>query len=391
ASLFIKWRELATRDWIWPFAAHIGLYLLVVAPFLIFSKRFGVGFLPNTVYAKACQWNMGLIAAVASKSTAEFIRSFTVRPFDYYLSFLHESLRNNPLLFVFAGFGMLRMVFSLPYDEGSRYRSFLIPIAIILFPLAIGIFVPFGTADYQEGRYIAPVAPLMLIIGTVGMYGAATYAARIFSEAKFMGRPARIVLERALIWLFMVIALSAQLRSGWYRGRVYGREVANIEEMQVSIGKWLDQNVPRDVVVAANDIGAIAYFSNREVLDTCGLISPEALHYLKPGEGRDAAVFQFLECTRPDYAVLFPNWYPELVERQLLFDPVHRVVLDDNVICGGSEMVVYRLAWESIDPGEEQLKHEMAGSGAAHVPDDAGWVRTPNGVLVQQSPDRKTP
>ncbi len=359
-SLFIKWRELATRDWIGPFAAHVGLFLLVVAPFLVFSKRFGIGFLPNTVYAKACQWNAGLIAAAASRNAAEFVRSFTVRPFDYYMSFLHESLNNNPLLFLFAGFGMLRMVFSLPYDEGSRYRSFLIPISVVLFPLAIGVFVPFGSADYQEGRYIAPIAPLMLILGTVGMYGAATYAARIFSEAKFMGRPARIVLERALIWLFMIIALSAQFRSGWYRGRIYGREVANIEQMQVSIGKWLDLHTPRDAVVAANDIGAIAYFSGREVMDTCGLISPDALHYLKPGERPDQAVYAFLESVRPDYAVLFPSWYPDLVERSSLFDPIHRVVLNDNIICGGPEMVVYRLMWAEGDDGEEKIKREEA-------------------------------
>jgi len=359
-SLFIKWRELAARDWIGPVAAHVGLFLLVVAPFLLFSKRFGVGFLPNTVYAKACQWNAGVIAATASGNGAEFLRSFTVRPFDYFLSFLHESLNNNPLLFVFAGFGFLRMVFSLPYDESSRYRSFLIPIAIVMFPIAIGIFVPFGTADYQEGRYIAPVAPLMLIMGTVGMYGAATYAARIFSEAKFMGRPARIVLERALIWFFMVVALFAQFRSGWYRGRLYGREVANIEQMQVSIGRWLDLNTPRDAVVAANDIGAIAYFSGREVLDTCGLISPEALRYLRPGERRDAAVYQFLEETRPDYAVLFPSWYPELINRRTLLDPVHRVVLTDNVICGGPVMVVYELDWSILEPDDVMIKQEEA-------------------------------
>ena len=360
ASLFIKWRELATRDWIGPVAAHIGLFLLVVMPFLVFSKRFGLGFLPNTVYAKACQWNAGLIAATASGSMTEFVRSFTVRPFDYYMSFLHESLNNNPLLFVFAGFGMLRMVFSLPYDEGSRYRSFLIPIAVVLFPVAIGVFVPFGSAEYQEGRYIAPVAPLMLIMGTVGMYGAATYAARIFSEAKFMGRPARIVLERALIWFFMIIALFAQFRSGWYRGRIYGREVANIEEMQVSIGKWVERHTPRDAVIAANDIGAIAYFSDREVLDTCGLISPEALHYLRPGERRDQAVLNFLEDVRPDYAVLFPNWYPELVNHRAIFVPAHRVVLTDNVICGGSVMVVYRLDWDALNSGEEKIKREEA-------------------------------
>ncbi len=359
-SQLIKWRELATRDWIVPFAAHIGVFMLVVAPFMLFSKRFGIGFLPNTAYAKACQWNAGLIAAISGRNLTELVRSFTVRPFDYFMSFLHESLDNNPVLFVFAGFGMLRMLFSLPYDEASRYRSFLIPLSLVLFPIAIGIVVPFGTASYQEGRYIAPVAPLVLIAGTVGMYGAAAYAARIFSEAKFMGRPARIVLERALLWVFIATALLVQVRSGWFRGRLYGREVANIQQMQVDVGKWLEFHTPRDAVVAANDIGAVAYFSRREVLDTCGLISPEVLEHLRPGQRRDEAVYKFLESTRPDYAVLFPEWYPSLIDRDWIFERIYSAAIEDNVICGGSELVVYRMNWDNIDDAEEKIKRAEA-------------------------------
>ena len=367
SSKFIRWRELAARNWLLPTAIHIVLFLLIVSPFLVFSKTFGIGVLPNTAYAKALQWNAGMIAAFANHSSAEFLRSLTVRPFDYFLSFLHESLDNNPLLFMFAGLGALRMIFQLPFAEGSKYRSFIIPLSVLLFPLAIGVFVPFGTAGYQGGRYIAPVAPLMLIMGTIGMYGAASYASRVLGETKFMGRPARIALERALIWGFMVIALSAQVRNGWYRGRVHGREVANIEEMQVTLGRWIDLSLPADATLATNDIGAITYFSQREVLDTCGLVLPEVLAYMKPGVSRESAVLSFLEDKRPDYAALFPNWYPEMVRREVVFEPIYRVVLEDNIVCGGPEMVVYRLHWDAPDLSEDEIKAKHEDERAARV------------------------
>ncbi len=349
---FIRWRDLAAREWLVPAAVHVVLFVAVLAPFMLFSKRFGIGFLPNTAYAKALLWRSGLIAAAALGDAKELVRSFTVRPFDYYVSFLREGLNNNPLLFMFAGVGFLRMVFHEPYAEGTRHRTFVIPLAVILFPLAMGIFVPFGDASYQEGRYAAPVAPLLLILGTVGIYGAARYAVRIFADAKSLGEPARVVMVRSLLWLFMFLALSAQARNIWYGGRLYGREVANIEEMQVTLGKWIGANLPEDVVVATNDVGAIAYFSGREILDTVGLISPAVLSYMREEPLRDRAVMNFLRDERPDYAVLFPTWYPEMVKQRAIFEPLHRAVLEDNVISGGDELVVYRLRWDRLEDPE---------------------------------------
>lgn len=359
----IRWRELAARDWLVPVAVHVALFFVVIAPFVLFSKAFGLGFLPNTAYAKALLWNKGLIAALSTGSLPELARSFTVHPFDYYLSFLQESLSNNPILFVLFVFGFLRLVLSIPYAEESRCRTFIIPLSVILFPLAIGVIVPFGTASYQEGRYAAPVAPLMLVVGTLGLYEAGRYGARILSRAKFMGRPATVVMERSLIWLFMVLALSAQVRTAWYRGKNYGTEVANIEDMQVAIGKWIDRELPEDSTLAVNDVGAIAYFSQRRVLDTVGLISPEVLSYIEARASRDAAVLDFLRDERPEYAVLFPDWYPDMVANDRVFEPIHSVVLRENLICGGDEMVVYALHWDEVESRDGRADAPDAGGG----------------------------
>ena len=348
ASTLIRWREVATRDWLLPVAVHILVFLAVVAPFVVFSRRFGIGFLPNTAYAKALLWGRGLIAAVARGDTTELIRSFSVRPHDYLLSFLRESLNNNPVLFMLSSIGFLRLVLSEPFAPHGRCRSFIIPLTVLLFPVAVGILVPFGNAGYQEGRYAAPLAPLMLIVGTFGVYGAGRYGARLLSRAKFMGRPANIVIERSLVWLFMLLALTAQVRGAWYRGSVYGREVDNIQDMQVALGRWIDQHLPQDSLVAVNDVGAIAYFSDVELLDTVGLISPDVLSWHRRYRDPNRAVFGYLKERRPDYAVIFPSWYPEMVKRKAIFEPIHRVVLEDNVISGGDEMVVYRLHWESL-------------------------------------------
>ena len=377
ASTFIQWREVARRDWLLPVAVHILIFLAVVMPFAVFSKTFGIGFLPNTAYAKALLWGRGLIAAVARGDTTELVRSFSVRPYDYLLSFLSESLRNNPVLFMLSSIGFLRLVFSEPFASHGRCRSFIIPLSVLLFPVAVGVLVPFGTAGYQEGRYAAPLAPLMLIVGTFGVYGAARYGAKLLARAKFMGRPANIVIERSLVWLFMLLALTAQLRDGWYRGTVYGREVDNIDDMQVTLGRWIDQNLPRDALVAVNDVGAIAYFTDVELLDTVGLISPDVLRWHRMHRDPNRAVFRFLEERRPDFAVLFPNWYPEMIKRKAIFAPIHTVRLSENVVCGGDEMVVYRLRWDALDASgrESASSSSTGGSESARGETPEGDVR----------------
>jgi hypothetical protein len=192
----------------------------------------------------------------------------------------------------------------------------------------------------------------MMIIGTVGLYGAAGYAARVFSDAKFMGRPARQVIERTLVWVLMLLALFAQFRSTWYRGKLYGREVANIQRMHVAVGTWVDQNLPRDAVVIADNVGGIAYHSQREMFDTAGRISPEVLRYLASGEERSQALREFMRQRKPGYAALFHDTHADLVRDRAVFEPLSGVMLKDNVIADASELVVYRIHWEELDARE---------------------------------------
>jgi arabinofuranosyltransferase len=120
----------------------------------------------------------------------------------------------------------------------------------------------------------------------------------------------------------------------------YGWGVQNMNAMQVHLGRWLDRHLPRDARVAVNDIGAIAYFSRREIVDLMGLITPAIIPYRREGEG---GVIRFLSETCPDHVVIFPGWFPKLAARLDLLEPIYRVRLEHNLVSGGDEMVVYRV------------------------------------------------
>jgi hypothetical protein len=143
-------------------------------------------------------------------------------------------------------------------------------------------------------------------------------------------------LARAAVvgWLAIAIVLwpGAADRYAW--------AVQNINGMQVSLGHWVDRNLPRGARIAVNDIGAIAYLSRREVVDLMGLVTPEIIPYRRRGE---AGVIDYVRETCPDYVIVFPAWFPELTRRAWMLEPIHRVRLERNLVSGSDEMVVYRL------------------------------------------------
>ncbi|NKB25736.1 MAG: hypothetical protein GKR87_15470 [Kiritimatiellae bacterium] len=53
------------------------------------------------------------------------------------------------------------------------------------------------------------------------------------------------------------------------------RDVANTEALYVKMGKWINKNIEKDIIIAANDIGGMAYFGGHKIVDVMGLASPE--------------------------------------------------------------------------------------------------------------------
>ena len=137
-----------------------------------------------------------------------------------------------------------------------------------------------------------------------------------------------------------VVYLAAALVTLAIAADRYAWGVQNINAMQVHLGRWVDAHLPRTATLALNDVGAIAYFSRRPVLDLMGLVTPEIRPYRRQGE---AGVLRFIAERCPDVVIVFPTWFPELTARRDLLTPIYRVRLPRNEVSGGPEMVVYRL------------------------------------------------
>jgi hypothetical protein len=200
-------------------------------------------------------------------------------------------------------------------------------LALVGYPLLRALAEPTGTVWFQSQRYFAHLTPLLIIIA----FGAWPWTRSLAAHARWdwTKLPFAVQARRATAWA----AASAIIMAAW---AVLG--VGNINDMQIRAAAWLRERTDETDLIATNDIGAIGFFTRRPVLDTIGLVEPAIVkHYLSGG-----TLLEYLERRRPAYVAVFPHWYPALADHADRYRPVHRFTLGFNVMCGGSELVIYQ-------------------------------------------------
>ncbi len=171
---------------------------------------------------------------------------------------------------------------------------------------ATWFFVLLGGYAFKQvwiiSRYVSPLAPVLLLaMGLICEWLMAGLA------VGYRGRKVGFAVMISCVVLTLVF-------NGWI---FFGQVVPHaqkfpqgVRECYLGMGEWLSRNTPEDAVIAALDIGAVGYASERRVLDLMGLVSPEILELgQKIGFQEMVASGAWLEMRetgsgrRPDYFV----------------------------------------------------------------------------------------
>jgi hypothetical protein len=174
---------------------------------------------------------------------------------------------------------------------------------------------------YQHGRYVMPVIPVFTLLGFYGF---------LLWISNDMNRVQRVLRKTWVgVIIFVVIFF-------WGLGaRSYASDVGVIETEMVTVAHWLRKNTNQNDLIAAHDIGAIGYFSNRRMLDLAGLISPDVIPFIRD----EKKLAQYLDSEGAEYLVTFPSWYPHLINNGVL---VYETGSSISPALGGENMMVYR-------------------------------------------------
>jgi hypothetical protein len=146
------------------------------------------------------------------------------------------------------------------------------PVAMIGITATWVVVLLGGLASRQVwviSRYVSPLTPPMLL------------AMSLMAEWLLEGIAVTVSLRKTARSIILTAVIATLLLNGW----VFTQEVlpharkfpVGVEECYFDLGTWLRDNTPPDAVVAALDIGALGYSSERKVLDLMGLVSPEMM------------------------------------------------------------------------------------------------------------------
>ncbi len=145
--------------------------------------------------------------------------------------------------------------------------------------------------------------------------------------------------------------------------------------------------VPRPRRILLNDAGAIPYLSGIGAIDGLGLGGYHDLPFARASVHGVPAVVELLErlspAERPDVFALYPGWWRGLAD--VFGRPIDTVTIEDNVMCGAAEKVIYRADWTALALPEETRKGAIDALDLADLVDErshayalsaprGGWV-----------------
>jgi hypothetical protein len=318
--------------WLKDIGLHTPLFAAIVAPLVIYNERVIGRPLPSSYYVKA--WNFGITWALAMRDNRLLMQSLFIAPLKEIGALLLMWAGNNVVLiapFVYAFVRMIRAPLSSPQ------RSLLIPLLLFVQPVAWAVSTNFHRAPwFQSQRYVANLGPLYLIVGLAGAWW--------LWNQRFGER------RRPLLFAGLALVLAASLARHPDQARMYALNVKNITQMQVTTARWLKRHVPKDSLLGANDVGAIAAITDMRVLDMIGLVSPEIIRHLTFENARTGAwqrlVWQEAAQRRVDYLVVVmrPERYQGFIRAG--DKPIFRTEITDNITCGGPLIVVFEPRWK---------------------------------------------
>ncbi len=302
-------------------ALGLGLALCVLAGPLLFYRWAGGSFLPTTFAVKGGDGARRLLPNL-----------------QYVHVVLGILMRDQPYMTLLAGAGAVALARRL----GTRRDRGLLPaLWVIGLPLAYSLVSPLGRGLIAGnfGRYYFPLFPPLVVLGTLGIApAAAALAGRVRDGRSRL--PAGALAVALLLWPTLTSALQGAGR--------YAQNVANVEDSDVAIARWLGPRLDPRALLAVNDIGALKYLLPNRVVDLVGIASPElrreVAEQTAAGTPWDQAMLASLERRRPDYFVIFPSWFPTLASDPR-FPPLYRLAIPNNITMGGDEIVVYATPW----------------------------------------------
>lgn len=266
-------------------------FLIIISPWVAFNLKYAHQPFPNTITAKFMHYG--------------YLWSLW-RSLDYLWNVLLFFL-NGSLLLLFPG-ACFKLYHSL------RTKDAFHPQPLFWFLTLIGIYAVTLPFLYDEGRYLMPLIPLVIVYGVEGI-------------SQFLEIALRTPFMRSTGWALLFISVLALWVSG---SAQYARRIQFYDLIHMQIARWINDHAPQDAVIATHDIGIIGYFTNRQIVDLAGLTTPEIVPIMNDPQ----KTAEYLRSEHASYLIVYSDYYQALInllDARLVFSPNPQVMLKEGV------------------------------------------------------------
>lgn len=247
------------------------------------------------------------------------------------------------LVFFLVGLGYL-------FANRPEWRTLVVAVAAG-FAAVVASASTLSTALLHELRYFQPFLPLFFVFAVGGGYALTRLLPR--------EGPRRFALHA----VFLVMVLFTVVATPTWAVRL-GRQAATIRDTDISVGAWISGNLPEDAIVGVKDVGAVAYFGERRVVDTIGLTTNGMAEASNNGPGSLYEALRTLpEGQRPTHFAMYEPWpgvpMQPFVDAGVFVSPPLRVFpvrtppdLNDRRIVPFNDVRVYEADWTLAASGD---------------------------------------
>jgi hypothetical protein len=309
------------------------------------------GFLSKSILAHSPQpW--GERAAVILSFTVYVVKSILAGLDGHYLRGIYNA---NTVYAAAVFFAPLALAFFLvgwgraarkSWSEGRALPGFAAGVVFLACVAAACLALPYPR---HFARYIAPYFPLF-VIGVLGGIDGLAFLIRY-------GRPQ--ISHAAMFWTGAAYFLVFGLISSAYFWVAYGMSARDIRYQHIAVARFIRDELPAEAQVFTHDVGALAYYGGRKIVDIEGLVTRDAWRYGEEGEG---AVAEFVR-RRGKYGDFFAGYLKIYAfdEARALEPTAYVAALPKLTMAGGDEMTVARFVKEVFGP--RPAPFGLAGSG----------------------------
>ncbi|MBS1517212.1 MAG: hypothetical protein JSS91_03915 [Bacteroidetes bacterium] len=230
---------------------------LIIAAYLAMNFYLSGSVFPNTYNAKLTYYSPEF------RSRWDFL-SFEV--WDYFREGTYSPISvKGSYYIIMIGFlfSLGKLIYDL-YKKNYNQNTLYIAFALIL------IFIYWYKLPYAHrfGRYMMPIIPFFILVGTIGFRDIARITNKYTQN---------ILFSRSLFYIF--ISLTYFLGMGNYdeTRELYAVQCRYIHDRQVNAAMWFKKYSAEGDVIATHDVGAIGFYSGRKVVDVAGLVTPELI------------------------------------------------------------------------------------------------------------------